>query len=90
MKRAIAVAALALSILYACDYFSVRFRIPAGREPLGTVQIRRYYAIPLKNGKTEFTSAGSETQACVHSLFPHLGRNPCWYLNRNKRKTIKM
>ena len=27
---------------------------------------------------------------CVHSLFPHLGLSPCWYLKRNSQKPIPM
>ena len=52
------------------------------------MKIKRYYAIPQKDGKTEFVFAAPENQACVQSLLPHLGYNPCWYVNRHKRKRI--
>jgi hypothetical protein len=54
------------------------------------VQIRRYYAVPQKNGRTEFSPAEPESRTCVHSLFPHLGCSPCWYVNRHTQKRIDM
>ena len=88
VKRTLAVAVLALAVLYAGDDFSVRFHIPRGRNPFGTVQIKRYYAIPQKGNKTEFYLGDPETQTCVHSLFPHLGFNPCWYVERKRLQRI--
>lgn len=78
------VALLGLCALYGGDYLASR---SAG---LGTVKIERYYAIPQKDGKTEFVSAGQENQACVQSLLPHLGYTPCWYLDRHRQKRINM
>ncbi|HVN81464.1 MAG TPA: hypothetical protein VMW38_20915 [Terriglobia bacterium] len=75
---------------YICDYLSVRFRIPKNRDPLGVVKIRRYYAIRLKDGKTEYAFQEPETQVCVNSLLPHMGYNPCWYVKRNNVKRIDM
>jgi hypothetical protein len=88
VKRTLAALVLALAVLYAGDDFSVRFHIPSGRNPFGTVQIKRYYAIPQKNHKTEFYLGDPETQTCVHSLFPHLGYNPCWYVERKRLQRI--
>ena len=76
--------------VYVCDYLSVRYRILKKRDPFETVQIRRYYAIRLKDGKTEFAFQEPETQICVNSLFPHMGRSPCWYVKRNNVKRIDM
>jgi hypothetical protein len=54
------------------------------------VIIQSYYAVGLKSGKTEFMFLGPKNQACVHSLFPHFGDSPCWYLNRKKVQRINM
>lgn len=89
MKRAFLFAAVALVILYAGDYLSVRYRIP-NREPLGTVKIQRYYAVRQKDRKVEYYFLDPENQQCVHSLFPHFGSNPCWYVGRNTKKEIDM
>jgi hypothetical protein len=84
MKRILVIAILGLCLLYGGDYL-------AGRSArLGAVKVDRYYAIPQKDGKTEFVSAGSETQACVQSLLPPVGYMPCWYVNRHRQKRINM
>jgi hypothetical protein len=90
MKRALMVIVLALFILYVGDYLSVRYGIPKGRAQFGVVKIQRYYAVGLKSGKTEFMFLGPKNQLCVHSLFPHFGYSPCWYLTRRNVKRIDM
>ena len=82
--RIVVLAILALCVLYGGDYFSAR------NATVGTVTVERYYAIPQKDGKTEFVFATPESQACVQSMLPHLGYSPCWYVNRHKRKRIDM
>ena len=84
MKRMLLIAFLGLCAMYGGDYLS------ASRSTLGTVKVERYYAIPQKDGKTEFVFATPESQACVQSLLPHLAYNPCWYVNRHRRKRIDM
>jgi len=88
MKRIVLAVAAALFALYAGDYFSVRYRIPNNREQFGVVQVRRSYAIPQKNGRIQLSFDPPENQTCVQSLFPHLGRTPCWYLRRHSTKRI--
>jgi hypothetical protein len=86
--RILIVALVSLAIVYLGDGLSVRYRIPKGRQPLGTVTVQRYDAIPEKNGKTEFAFEDPITQTCVHSLFPHMGYLPCWYLGRHSEQRI--
>lgn len=62
----------------------------AARGPLDTVQIQRTYQIPHKDGRAEFAFAEPQTVTCVHSIFPHLGYSPCWYLKRHSQQTIPM
>jgi hypothetical protein len=90
MTRALLCALLALSLVYVGDFVSVRYRIPKTREPYGTVKVRRYYAVGLKSGKTDYMFLDPQNQVCVHSLFPHLGYPPCWYLTRHPVKKIEM
>jgi hypothetical protein len=90
MKRILMVAVLALFILYVGDYLSVRYSIPKDRAQFGVVKMQRYYAVGLKSGKTEFMFLGPTNQVCVHSLFPHFGYSPCWYLSRRNVKRIDM
>lgn len=90
MKRNLIVAGLVVCLVYIGDYAAVRFRIPNGRNSLGTVQVRRYYSVTKKNGEPDFYFNPPQDQVCVRSLFPHLGYSPCWYLNRHKVQKIDM
>jgi hypothetical protein len=90
VKRILFIIILALAVLYVGDYLCLRYRIPKGRAQFGVVKIQSYYAVGLKSGKTEFMFLGPKNQACVHSLFPHFGDSPCWYLNRKKVQRINM
>ncbi len=81
-------AALLVLFTYAGDYLSVRYKIPHGRDQFSNVTIQPYYAIHEKNGRTEYDFAQPQTQVCVHSLFPHFGYSPCWYVNRHTDKRI--
>jgi hypothetical protein len=77
-----------LMTVYAVDYASLRIRIWQHRNPFGTVEVQPYYAIAEKNNKTQFISADPLTVTCVHSLFPHFGSNPCWYVSRHTDQRI--
>jgi hypothetical protein len=88
MKRLLFIMVLSLFVLYVGDYLSVRYRIPKGRDQFGMVKIQRYYAVGLKNRKTEFMFLEPKNQTCVHSLFPHFGYSPCWYLSRRNVQRI--
>jgi hypothetical protein len=90
MKRVALIVLVLFTLLYAGDYASVRFRIPKGRKPFGVVKIRPYYDVPQKNGKPEFYFLQPQNQVCVHSLFPHLGYNPCWYVRRHAQERIDL
>ena len=85
-KIALVVLLVLCALLYVGDYASVRFHIPRSRGTLSTVEVQPYYAVPLKDGKTEFMFLNPENQVCVRSLFPHLGHNPCWYVRRHRNK----
>ncbi|MFZ1890174.1 MAG: hypothetical protein WAU33_19290 [Candidatus Binataceae bacterium] len=73
-----------IGMLYLGDDLSIRYKIPASREAFGTVRVNKFLAVPLKSGKTQYILNGSENQVCVNSPFPHLGHEPCWYLERHK------
>lgn len=90
LQRAFIIIVLSVSALYACDYLALRFRIATNRNPYGTVRIQPYYAVPQKNGNTEFLFDDPQDVTCVHSLFPHGSDDPCWYLGRKKEKRINM
>lgn len=87
-KRIGVMMALCFCFVYACDYLLLRYRVTKKRDPFGEVEIHSYYAVPHKDGKTEFLFQPTEKEACVHSLFPHFGDNPCWYVSRRTQRRI--
>ena len=87
-KMAIAVVALAI-VVYGVDFLSLVLKIPA-RDPVGSVEVQRFYEVALKNRKTEFMRDVPRDVPCVRSLLPHYGDTPCWYLERHTKQTIKL
>jgi|HubBroStandDraft_1064217.scaffolds.fasta_scaffold173545_2 hypothetical protein len=87
MKRiaglVVVTAACLFAVVFAGDYLSVRFGIPNHREQFDYVDVRRFYAVKLKNKKTEYTFDKPESMERVNSLLPHYGDTPCWYLKRH-------
>jgi hypothetical protein len=85
---AIALAALFV-VTYAADFVVFELRSRSG-SAFETRKITPTYAAPLKNGRDEFLFGDPVNVTCVHSLFPHNGDQPCWYLDRNGAKPIAM
>jgi hypothetical protein len=75
------------ALLWLGDYVSLRLNIPA-RAQFGTVTVRRYYAIDKKANRVEYVFGSAQDESCVNSLFPHLGKEPCWYLRRHAEERI--
>ena len=73
--------------LYAGDFVSLHVGIPR-RDKLGSVTTHTYYAVKLKNGKTEYDYAGDQVENCSNSLLPQMGVSPCWYASRHTDKQI--
>ncbi len=84
------IAALLVTAIYVGDYAQIRLRIAKGRNGYGTVRVRRYYAVTMKNGKPEYFFDQPTDQTCLRSLFPHFGLSPCWYLQRRTTQEVKM
>jgi len=81
LKRAVIIVVAAGAILYAADMVSLRVK-------LGSVTVHTYYAVKLKNGKTEYDYGGDQVVDCSNSLFPQMGVGPCWYAIRHTDKQI--
>jgi hypothetical protein len=74
----------ALLLLYLVDGFALYLR----HDPVGSIVVQRYDAIPEKNGKVEFALEQPVAQPCVRALFPHRGDPPCRYLSRHAEQRI--
>ena len=75
-----------VAMAFLADYAVLRYRVAVGSNPFGTVNVHPYYAVRLKSGKTEFLFQDPREETCVNSLFPHLGKAPCWYARRHPEK----
>jgi hypothetical protein len=90
LVRSIAAVVLFAALTFVVDYVVLRVRIATNRQPFGTVTVHPYYAVPEKGNKTEYMLGDQTDQQCVHSLFPHMGDSPCWYLSRHTDQQISM
>ena len=94
IKRAVLAGTLTILVLlllvYTSDYVSLRFQISRGRPQLGQISVDTLWAIHQKNGKTTYQIGQPEITPCVHSLFPHYGYDPCWYVSRHTEKRIEI
>ena len=88
--RAVGSVVLAAALAWICDYLVLRIRIATNHEAFGAVTVDPLYAVPQKGNKTQYMMGDPTNQECVHSLFPHLGDSPCWYLSRHTQQQINM
>jgi hypothetical protein len=84
---------IVIALTYGYDYASVRRRMSAQKpgDPFDTVSYPHLLAIQVKGNKVDYELDAVnpiETDPCVHSLFPHSGYTPCWYvIQRSKSPT---
>lgn len=95
VQRILLAAVSAVALVYIGDFVSVRVRMmhPKPGDPFETVTALRILAIGEKGNKTEYSVdplQPQQTAECVHSLFPHNGDPPCWYLKRKFAQPIPM
>ena len=70
------------------DDLLLRLRIHRGGNAYGQVTVHRLDAIPEKNGKVEYVPEDPVVETCIHSVFPHIGYLPCWYLSRRTEQRV--
>jgi hypothetical protein len=73
----------AVVLAFAGDFLVLHVRIAARGLDSATAKLNTYAAAPLKDGKFDVYFDQPQTQTCVRSLFPWLGYQPCWYLQRH-------
>jgi hypothetical protein len=86
---------LVVAMAYGYDYASVRRRMNAKKpgDPFDVVTYPHLLAIPLKGNKIDYeldAQSPMESDPCVHSLFPHYGYTPCWYVLRKSKSPTQM
>ena len=86
---------LVFTLAYGYDFASVRRRMSAQKpgDPFDVVTYPHLLAIPQKGNKVDYeldAQSPMESESCVHSLFPHYGYTPCWYVVRKSKKPTQM
>jgi hypothetical protein len=85
VKRLFVGMVVVVVLAFVADYVYVRIRMirPQPSDPFEKLTRNRLLAIPQKSGKLDYEPdqvQPTDTLTCVHSLFPHYGDQPCWYL----------
>jgi hypothetical protein len=86
LQRILVLLVLIPAVFYLAD--SVVFHLRG--QPVASVVVKQYYAIPQKGNKVQFAPADPDAVECVDALFPHSGDLPCWYVTRHKQRRIDM
>jgi hypothetical protein len=84
-----------LLVVYFADFawYELRAYAPKLGAANGTVHRIRLLAIPTKGNKIQYQIDAvhpEEDAPCSHSIFPHGGYPPCWYLSRHANEPISM
>ena len=83
IATAIALAVAALFLLaYAADWIQLQVRERRG-SAYGSMLVVHTEAVREKGGKVEYFSDEPQPTSCVHTIFPHEGEPPCWWLARH-------
>ena len=95
LPRIIYALLMILALTYGYDYASVRRRMSAQKsgDPFDSVTYPHVLAIPVKGNKVDYeldATSPIETDSCVHSIFPHYGYTPCWYVLRRSKSPTPM
>lgn len=79
------------AVLYAGDFAAAKYRLSKNQSAwLGSVKIQPMYIIPHKDSRAEYVFGEPETVKCLHSIFPHFGYSPCWYVKKNTQPAVPM
>ena len=95
LNRVLYALLLLVAMAYGYDYASVRRRMSAKMQgdPFDVVTYPHLLAIPQKGNKVDYeldAQSPMESESCVHSLFPHYGYTPCWYVLRRSKNPTQM
>lgn len=48
------------------------------------IQVNQFLTTPLKGQKNEYDYTGQIAVTCVRAMYPQLGSQPCWWLERHR------
>jgi hypothetical protein len=95
LQRSLIALAVLLAAAYGYDYLSVRHRVAERLQgdPFDAITYPHLLAIPQKGNRVEYAldvTSPILTESCFHSLFPHQGYPPCWYVSRKAQRATPM
>ena len=79
---ALAALVAAWVLVYAADWALLMLRGRTGGAH-GSVVVESTDVVREKGNKLEFFDNPSQSEPCVHALFPHQGERACWWLARH-------
>ena len=80
-----------LGLLWCGDYLTARQRMANDASNfVETVKVQPLYVIPHKDGRAEYVFGDPQMVKCLHSIFPHFGDNPCWYVKKHAQPAVPM
>ena len=88
--RVFAGIALAVGLAWAADYAVLARKVAREAGAFGDVEVRRSYAVHLRNNRVEQDMGKPALEECVYSLFPHYDESPCWYLARHATRSEEL
>jgi hypothetical protein len=88
LRRFLVGTVVALVFCYVSDDLMIRYRMRRSPSAYGQVTVHRLDTIPEKNGRMEYVPEPPVVETCIHSLFPHIGYLPCWYLSRKTEQRV--
>jgi hypothetical protein len=75
-------------VLYLGDYAVLKVRASSGNGSSAFAAIPITVGTPMKDGRVQIFTSDAQTETCVHSLFPHFGYRPCWYVKQHQMQLI--
>ena len=89
--RALIAAIAAMVVLYGGDYIAAKRGVAKNQSAwIESVKVQPMYIIPHKDSKAEYVFGEPQMVTCLHSIFPHFGYNPCWYVKKNAQPAVPM
>ncbi|MGA8035808.1 MAG: hypothetical protein WA823_13950 [Candidatus Acidiferrales bacterium] len=88
LQRVIAVVLGFAILLFIGDYLVLKIRASTGNGSSAFGSISIIQGTPMKDGRVQIFTTDAQSETCVHSLFPHLGYRPCWYVKQNQMQLI--
>jgi hypothetical protein len=91
VSRLLIAALILLGLVWLGDYVIARHRIAIGTSGfVETVKVQPLYVIPHKDSRAEYVFGDPQMVKCVHSIFPHFGDGPCWYVKKHAQPAVPM